>query len=320
MLPPRFQEPQGFQWGRFQNAAGAGIRYGHISPEGESRGSIVIVTGFRESIEKYFEVAQDMLDRGLDVWMMDWRDQGGSDRYLPQSPQRSYSEGYQEQIDTLRQFAGTIVDSKDKPLFLSAHSMGGHIGLRFLKEHPGVFHAAMLTAPMLDVPTGEMTRDKAERLTSFFSRIAPGKYAAQDASDWNELKFKFENNDKTSDPARFAASTLIYKSNERLRKGDATFAWVRHTFESIRILTDEGYLKSIQTPVLMEISGEERVVLPEAQERAVKLLPSCRRVFIQAARHEIWMEKDEIRNEWLAAFDVFLNEKISAAPKKSPKP
>lgn len=50
-----FKEPEGFHWGTFQNAKGAEIRYGHVAPEGEIRGTMVILGGFNESIEKYFE-------------------------------------------------------------------------------------------------------------------------------------------------------------------------------------------------------------------------------------------------------------------------
>ena len=48
----------------------------------EPRGTVAILGGRGEFIEKYFEVAEDLLSRGLAVATMDWRGQGGSERPL----------------------------------------------------------------------------------------------------------------------------------------------------------------------------------------------------------------------------------------------
>jgi len=64
LLPARFEEPSGFIWGTFKDAGGAKIRYGALQPPstfgGEPKGTIVLTPGFREPIEKYFEVVRDM--------------------------------------------------------------------------------------------------------------------------------------------------------------------------------------------------------------------------------------------------------------------
>jgi len=68
MLPEKFEEPAGFQWGNFTNTKGAQIRYGSLQPEGAVKGTMVIVTGFRETIEKYFEVAREMAAKGAEIF------------------------------------------------------------------------------------------------------------------------------------------------------------------------------------------------------------------------------------------------------------
>src|ERR1035437_3464201 len=109
MIPKMFEEPAGFKWASFTGTTGAHIRYGSLQPAGQPRGTIVIVSGFRELIEKYFEVIRDMTERGFSVWMMDWHGQGGSERFLKDNPQKMHSEGYNEQIATLHQFTQDIV-------------------------------------------------------------------------------------------------------------------------------------------------------------------------------------------------------------------
>jgi lysophospholipase len=39
-----------------------------------------MVGGFTECIEKYFETIANLAERGLSVWCLDWRGQGGSER------------------------------------------------------------------------------------------------------------------------------------------------------------------------------------------------------------------------------------------------
>lgn len=316
-----FKEPEGFHWGTFQNAKGAEIRYGHVAPEGEIRGTMVILGGFNESIEKYFEVTREMNARGFDVWLMDWRGQGGSERYLPNTPQRAHHEGYDEQISTLHTFTQTIVKrTGDKPLMMAAHSMGGHIGLRFLKEHPGIFDSAMVTAPMLDIMTGVVPRPLARQMAkfakagSYLDKYVPG------GSDWSEGKVPFEGNDKTGDRDRFDIGQAISKTNDAAKLGDPTYGWLYHTFQSIDVLNKEDYLKSITTPVLMQISDNEKIVDRGAQERAANLLPNCRRVDIPGARHEIWQETDNLRGLWLKQMDAFIAERLNPAAPAAKKP
>ncbi len=104
----RFSAPDGLTWGTFKNNAGADIRYSHTLPVGEPKGAIVIVGGFREPSEKYFEVAREKLAEGFEVYTMDWRGAGGSARYLA-DPMKSHSNGFDEQIDTLHTFTQDVI-------------------------------------------------------------------------------------------------------------------------------------------------------------------------------------------------------------------
>jgi Serine aminopeptidase, S33 len=49
------------------------------------RGTVAVLGGWGEFIEKYFEAAGELLSRDFAVAMMDWRGQGGSDRPLRNS-------------------------------------------------------------------------------------------------------------------------------------------------------------------------------------------------------------------------------------------
>jgi lysophospholipase len=317
-----FREPDDFQWGHFKNAKGADIRYGHVAPEGEAKGRLVILPGFRESAEKYFEVMNDMVKKGFEVWIMDWRGQGGSERYLKDNPQKAHHEGYDEQIETLHEFTQNVMPITDKPMIMVAHSMGAHIGLRYLKEHEGVFDSALLTSPMLDIQTAGLPKPLARQMAKF---AKAGNYLEKYIPGGADRAGRepFENNNKTSDTVRFEAANDIIDNNPKLAIGDPTYGWIYHTFASIDILNDEKYLKSIKTPILMEVSDSEKIVDRAAQDRALKLLPNAQKIDISGAQHEIWMEQDKYRDQWLKKADEFLAERLknaAPAPKKPSPP
>lgn len=305
------QPIKGLIWGQFQTANGADIRYAHAVPDGVApKGRVVMVTGFRETIEKYYEAAQDMLNRGFEVYLMDWRGQGGSSRYFPDMPHRSHHEGYAEQIDTLHQFTQSVIPKSALPTVLMAHSMGGHIALRYLKEHPGFFTSAMLTAPMLDIQTGILPNKLARQIAKFakagnyLDKYVPGGH------DWLETDHVFATNMLTSDEKRYNRWVAFLSDNPTMQMGDATYGWVYETFKSIDILTDENYLRGINVPVLLQSSSLDQVVFNPAQERASKIIPDCRLIRIEGAKHEIWQERDDLRNQWLKAIDEFIPLKV----------
>jgi len=317
-LPPRFEEPAGFKWGSFKDAEGANIRYGSIQPPGAPKGTVVLASGYREPIEKYFEVMRDLTEQGYAVWMMDWRGQGGSDRYIASNPQKMFNKGYEKDVETLHRFATQIVEKSEGPFFYMAHSMGANMGLRYLKEHEGVFDAAVLNAPMLDINTMGIPYAVARAMVRTAQATGKLESYIPKAGDWKPVNF--DKNRLTHDPARYAVLPELYRRNPALKMGEATYGWVQESFRSVDILRDEKYLKSIKAPILMGIAGDDKVVDASASARAAGILPNCTRVDMPEAKHEIWMERDDIRAPWMARITAFFAERAgrpTPQPKKS---
>lgn len=349
-LPAVAEEPAGLTWGRFANAQGASIRFAFSPPPAQTalKGHIVLLPGFKEPAEKYFEVLRDMHARGYAVWVMDWRGQGGSERYLPDQPHKAHHTGYDEQVATLHQFITQhVLPAKPArlPLHMIAHSMGGHLALRYLHDHNQpdakgrrVVTSAMLTAPMLDISTGALPKPLARQMAKFAKAggaldkfIPGGKGFCLPTPPVEEPEAPADGKDKklaqttsidldpatsnlTSDAGRIGVMATWFLRKPDLALGDPTYGWIYHTLNSVDLLNQEDYLKAITTPVLMEISGSDRVVVPAASQRAAGLLPNCTRVDIPEAKHEIWMERDDLRRRWLAAIDQFLTTGPGAAP------
>ena len=146
-LEPRFLRPLGWKFDTLTNRAGRSLRYGHIVPD-YAKAVVVGLQGLSEFGEKYFETANDLLGRGYGFVMMDWRGQGGSDRFLPNRHKR-HAASFEQDLSDLDDFLTRIVRpmAGGRKLILLGHSMGGNIALRYLEMRPGRFCGRGLERP-----------------------------------------------------------------------------------------------------------------------------------------------------------------------------
>ncbi|MDX5351429.1 MAG: alpha/beta hydrolase, partial [Paracoccaceae bacterium] len=111
------------------------------------QGTVLLLPGRTECVEKYGRAAGDLVARGFSVITIDWRGQGLADRALPDplvGHVGDFAE-YQQDLDAM--IATARQAGLPEPFFLLAHSMGGCIGLRGLMRGLPV-KAAVFSAPM----------------------------------------------------------------------------------------------------------------------------------------------------------------------------
>ncbi|CAN0600301.1 unnamed protein product, partial [Laminaria digitata] len=123
---------------RFESAPdGTRLRIGHWPSETGGSRRVVLCHGRTEFLEKYTETIGDLTARGFEVWSMDWRGQGASDRAL-KNPDKGHIDRFESYLADLTWFFDTIVGPNVRPgdgeTLLMAHSMGGHITLRAVLE------------------------------------------------------------------------------------------------------------------------------------------------------------------------------------------
>lgn len=73
--------PAGWAWGLLKFADRPALRYGVSAPSGVPLGDVVILPGYGESAEWWFETARDLNREGYTVWILDGAGQGGSERF-----------------------------------------------------------------------------------------------------------------------------------------------------------------------------------------------------------------------------------------------
>ncbi len=285
------------------------IRYGVWKCWKEKRlGSVILLGGRREFMEKYTETINELIQKGFDVYSFDWLGQGLSTRILT-NKHKGFIENYDIYINDLNMFFREIVQPEAAlPLVILAHSMGAHITLRFIHDHPGIADKVVLVSPMIDI----LTSPSPGWFVRFITRVAVkvGLDHAYVIGSGDYTGEKFEGNRLTSDPDRFMDENRAIAENPDLALGGPTYGWLSATFESIEILTEPGYAEKITTPVLIVSAGNDRIVPIDAQKAICSLLPDCRFTEIPDARHEIHKETDTVRSIFWDEFDRFTNASI----------
>ncbi len=305
LIEKRFKDPPGWRWGKFTNSDNAQIRYGHVDAA-KAKGTIVLVTGFTEFAEVYYESITDFVSHGYSVWEMDWRGEGGSDRYLIDR-ERAYSLGFAQDVGDLDQFVSTIVPRKVKPIILVAHSLGSNIALRYLHDHKHTFDLAILSAPALTVPKQDLL---AVRIMSWLQvLIGHGTEYADNQGNWAVTETKVSKMATHShDPQRVRLEAAWANANPDLRSGGATWKWLQEYANSCQILADVYYLKAIATPILIGLASADVIGDTKQERNASQLLPNARLFIDEGARHELFLESNEYRDPWMKAIYTFIDE------------
>lgn len=292
-----------------QTAPDMTLRYGFWPScrSGKRLGTLLLLNGRSEFMEKHLETVAELNGRGLDVYSLDWRGQGGSLRQL-RNPHKGYVARYEDYLADLSAFYRKIcLPRARRPLFFLAHSMGGHIALRFLCLYPDAVSKVVLVSPMIDIHAPPFLPVPAARL---LTRLALwGGLAEQycfGAGGDSVKPARFRNNPLTSDSRRFEETHALIKRTPHLSLGGVTWAWLAATFRSIDELARKENVERITTPLLMCCAGKDRIVSVAAQRSISSRLPNCRFTLIPAARHELLRETDAIRALFWKEFDAFL--------------
>lgn len=306
-LPERFLAPDGFVWGRYTTADGAVLRWGHLPVRG-ARGECVIAGGFGDFIEMHFETVRDLAARGFSVWCFDWRGQGGSVR--PERwPARPRARHFDRDAADLADFVTSRVTSW-LPRVLIAHSMGGAIALLCLGDNPGLFDAAVLSAPMFGLRIGRLPPAALRCVTGPIRFSGLGTGYIPGTPRWRNRAPTPATSRASSDPERCRLRYAWQAANPALRLGRATYSWLDAALGLIARIGKPEFLAGIATPILIGIAGRDVVVSVKAQRRAARLLPNCTAADLPDSKHQPFLERDAVRNAWLAHIDRFCLERL----------
>ncbi len=268
------------------------------STAGPARGSVIVCPGRTEFIEKYFEVTRDLQSRGFAVFVIDWRGQGLSGREV-ENPLKGHISTFDDPVNDLSTALKLLSGKLPRPHIGLAHSMGGAILLRALQTRRVDLDAVAFSAPMWGIAKlGKLSKSYVRFMTSLGMG---GSYAPGVETRWKREPFK--RNPVTHDKERHARCQGLVAEQPRLALAGPTMGWVAAAADATEAFQQSGAFAHLRIPILVASAGQEQLVDNASHDAVVALLPDAQHITIQGAKHEILMERDELRAPFWAAFD-----------------
>ena len=272
----------------------------------DARGTVVNVNGRGDYIERYFETIRDLQARNFAVAIFDFRGQGASARPL-RNRYRSLLKNFSAYDKDLKSvMTQCVLKRLPGPYLALGHSTGAHVLLRVLRKESW-FLRVVLSAPLLGVHTGGWPMLVVRGLTSSFTLLGLGAVFLPGHLKRPLSNLGFEGNAFTSDPQRFQRDAAILAAEPQLGVGGPSFSWLRAALKSMDELARLGRSTKLTAPVLIIAAGADRIVDTKAAFNFAARVPGVSFITIEGARHELLCERTEIREQFLAAFDAFVD-------------
>ena len=259
------------------------------------QGTVLLLPGRTEYIEKYGRAAADLAARGYATVTVDWRGQGLADRALPDR-MTGHVAGfvdYQTDLDAVVAFARA--QGLPQPYYLMAHSMGGCIGLRALMRGLPV-KAAAFSAPMWGILMAAWMRPAAQAVSaaarwfSFDGRYAPGTGPKTYVVD-----SPFVGNTLTTDAEMWDYMRRQALAHPDLSLGGPSLGWLNTALAECHALS---LLPSPDMPALCALGAAEKIVDVAPVHARMAIWPRGRLDMYPGSEHEVMMERPATRQRF----------------------
>ncbi|HEX5380478.1 MAG TPA: alpha/beta hydrolase [Phenylobacterium sp.] len=297
-LGPRFFAPEGWAWGYVQVGRNPPQRYGVASTWRVPRADVVVLPGYGESAETWFETARELTRSGYSVWVLDRAGQGGSGRYaLPRD--LVHAPSFDPDVAALKALVRVVVRPRSgAPLILMGHAEGAVVALR-ATETGLAADGLILSSPKLG--TEAPAKGMAARIPGLDQLPGPGW------KPWSRGQPDDFARGLTHDPWRGAVSKAWQTANPDLRAAGPSLGWRRAFARASRdAVRDAG---AARTSALMLRTSDDA---PKVAALC-GAMPACRDDPIKGARPALHLEADPWRRPWLAAVQTFVAGKVDAA-------
>lgn len=292
--------------GFIETPDGFSIRYARFRTESHpARGTVVVLQGRNETIEKYFETVSDLLGTGFDVVAFDWRGQGGSQRFFSRTD-AGYIDSFEQYATDLETvFEEVVLPDCRPPFFFLAHSTGALVALYVAPSYVNRVRRMVLSAPFMGLPASDLHHGFTRGAAKLMGFLGLGNLYIS-GGPAARLRKPFEINPLTSDPARYARNIEIPTQYPDLGLGGPSASWITAIFEAIEVVSDPAHMAQTTIPTLVLMAGDEQVVSNDAIASLAGRLRSASLLTIDGARHEMLQEADAYREQFMAALRAFI--------------
>jgi len=272
---------------------GLRIRIG-VWPGGD-KGTVLMMPGRSEYIEKYGHAATELQARGFSSVALDWRGQGLAERLIPDPSIGHVGSFHDYQLDVDAAMTAIRALSLPGPVHLLAHSMGGGIGLRSVMERSDL-QSAVFSAPMWGILLPLPVRLLAHILSAVSAAFGQGHRMVPGGTGKSPyvMRAKFATNNLTTDPEMFDQMRHQLGTHPDLALGAPSLAWLGLALRECSTLAKDPVPL---LPTLTFLGTQEAIVDPQAIHSRMADWPNGQLEMIPDARHEVMMETRPIRDK-----------------------
>lgn len=288
----------------FQGVDNIRINFACFIDKGRKK-NLIIVPGRSESYIKYQELSYEFTHQGYNVFIIDHRGQGLSERMLD-NPHKGFVNDFNDYASDLYTFITQYVQPASKnPLYLLAHSMGSAIAALYLATYPNTIKAAILSSPMIAINTGMLPKPIAHGLINTVDLVE--KHIIKQNSYFpgqKDHRFKnFTENKLSQSTIRYQIFKNLYQENSQVHLGGVTVQWLKQAHTIKQKLLDNSHCFNLPIRILQ--AGDDSVVDNQAQnefcsalhKHQPNLCPDTKPVYIAGAWHELLFEQDKYREK-----------------------
>lgn len=295
--------PENHTAGFFMGSRGIKLRYAIFRSSAPAcKGTVVLMQGRNESIEKYYETIRELTARGLWVATYDMRGQGGSHR-LHREPVRGHLRRFGDYERDLEIFLDHVVLPDTRlPFFMIAHSSGALVALSHAPLLANRIERMALCAPFVGLADTPMRLRLARCLSLVLSHLGLGHVML----GTDQRGRVFEGNPLTSDERRFTRNAAIFGHRQELVIGRPTARWLHEMLKAKRRVMRQEHLTRITIPTLVIAPMRDAIVPYADQEKLSRIFRAAQLIPVAGSRHEVLQEKDIYRAQAIAAIAAFI--------------
>lgn len=265
--------------------------------------ALIILPGRTEPTRKYAELVYDLRELSVDIFLWDPPGQGFSERLL-EDPQKGYIESFKDYARDFNQFYKNEL-SGYRNVVIVAHSMGAAISLNFAANYSHKIKAMVLSSPMMQLKTNGMPETFALIAARTLSLIGKKKDYVPGGGPFKKPT-PYQENRVTSSPNRYQLARTVDREDPKLYMGSATNNWLLQAIKlTHQIKRQRKKLKDI--PLLFFQAGLDEFSKDKRQRKFCQKHGNCTLVRFEKSKHEMFQERDEIRDQVFKKTVDFLN-------------
>lgn len=274
---------------------------GYYFPAEEKNKKVVAISpGWSEPSRLYLELVYDLNRVGFDVYIMDHRGQGESERFI--DCECSHIDNSLYYVQDFKKFLTDYILIKNpEQLIVFGHSMGAAVAALAASDMPEKINRLVLSAPLFQVNTGAFPEFAARLIVSSLVQLGWGQARRPFDSDGPS---EFSTNRWTQSRPRYEYAKWLSNDLGAPKIKYFTNRWLHELFKLTDALNNK-HEELLKAPTLILQAETEHYVLSIRQDEICRAASQCTLIQIPKSRHCIFLETDEVRAQAVQALLSF---------------